>query len=252
SQRCDGPKPELRDIPRTTAGARLLSTLGDFGDSKGDMTFLEILGELPSGVFFQGWDPTQRPFGTQVAGIHHPRGTSKRISFGQITPDRIFGTDANTYAMVAESNGRTERGSSGSALFSEPGVVVGALSFGLKTDDVCALNPSPAGYTHFSVIYPRISRFLENQGGSTPPPPDPPTVLLSGRPQAFQFGPVDSATLFNGPDSFVLEVPQDAVRVTLTLQSNDPSVDADLFARFEVDNEEFVCDFSFYLISEGP
>lgn len=252
SQRCNGPKPELRDIPRTTGGARLLSTLGDFGDAKGDMTFLEIRGELPSGVFFQGWDPMRASFGTQVTGIHHPRGTSKRISFGQIVPDRIFGTDADTYAMVAETNGRTERGSSGSALFSQPGVVVGALSFGLKTEDVCALNPSPAGYTQFSVIYPRISQFLENQGGPPPPPPDPPTVLLSGQPQSFQFGPVDAATLFTGPNSFVLEVPADAVRVTLTLRSDNPSVDADLFARFDLDNEEFNGDFSFDYISEGP
>ncbi len=252
SQTCNGPKPELRDVPRTTGGARLLSTLGDFGEAKGDMTFLEILGELPSGVFFQGWDPTQQSFGTQVVGIHHPRGTSKRISFGQIVPDRIFGTDADVYAMVAETNGRTENGSSGSALFSQPGVVVGALSFGLKTDDVCALSPSPAGYTQFSVIYPRISQFLENQGGPPPPPPDPPTVLLSGQPQSFQFGPVDSAILFTGPDSFVLEVPADAVRVTLILRSDNPSVDADLIARFDLDNEEFNGDFSFDYISEGP
>lgn len=251
SQTCNGPKPELRDIPRTTAGARLLQTLGDFGDAKGDVTFLEILGQLPDGVFFQGWDPTQLEFGTQVAGIHHPRGTSKRISFGRIVPDRIFGTDADIYALVAETNGRTENGSSGSALFTEPGIVSGALSFGLKTDDVCALNPSPAGYTQFSVIYPLISSFLENQTGTPPPPPSPPTVLLSGQPQSFQFGPVSQATLFTGPNSFVLEVPQDAVQVTLTLRSDDPSVDADLFARFDLDSEDLGDDFLFDYISQG-
>ena len=235
SSTCDGPPPELRDVPRTTAGARLLSTLGDFGDPKGDMTFLQILGDLPNGVFFQGWNPARLPFGTRVVGIHHPRGTYKRISGGTIVPDTIFDTDAETYALVAETEGRTERGSSGSAIFSEPGVVVGALSFGLKTDDVCGISPSPAGYTNFSVIFPRIQSFLENSGGPPPPPTDPPTVLLSGQAERFEIGPVDSSTLFSGANSFVLEVPDDAVRVTLTLTSDNPAIDVDLFARFDQD-----------------
>ena len=235
SATCDGPPPELRDVPRTTAGARLLSTLGDFGDSKGDMSFLQILGDLPNGVFFSGWDPARQPFGTRVTGIHHPRGTYKRISSGPIVPDTVFDTDSETYALVAETDGRTERGSSGSAIFSEPGVVVGALSFGLKTDDVCGVNPSPAGYTNFSIIYPRIRNFLETGDAPPPPPADPPIVLLSGQPERFELGPVAAATLFSGANSFVVEVPDDAVRVTLTLASDVPSVDADLFARFDQD-----------------
>lgn len=252
SASCNARPPELRDVPRTRGGARLLSTLGDFGDAKGDMTFLEILGDLPDGVFFQGWDPSPQPFGSQVVGIHHPRGTYKRISGGSIVPDRIFDTDAATYAMVAETNGRTERGSSGSALFSEPGVVVGALSFGLKADDVCALNPSPAGYTHFSVFFPMIRQFLDSTGSPPPPPTAPPTVLLPGQSERFSFPARADAVLYNGSDSFVVEVPTDAVRVRITLVSDDPSVDADLFARFDVDNAETTSGFEFDFVSEGP
>ena len=236
SARCDEAPPALRDVPRTRAGARLLSTLGDFGDPKGDMTFLEILGDLPEGVFFQGWDPSPQPFGTQVVGIHHPRGTYKRISGGSIVPDRIFNTSAATYALVSETNGRTERGSSGSALFSEPGVVVGALSFGLKNDDVCALNPSPAGYTHFSVFFPMIRQFLDSGGNTPPPPPDPPTVILPGQPERFSFSASPDAILYRGANSFVLEIPADAVSVKLTVVSDNPSVDVDLFARLDQDN----------------
>jgi uncharacterized protein (TIGR03437 family) len=49
--------------------------------------------------------------------------------------------------------------------------------------------------------------------------------------------PVSDPTLFTGGNSFVLEVPSDAVRVTLTLTSDNPSVDADLYARYDLDNE---------------
>ena len=237
SATCNGAPPALRDVPRTTGGSRLLATTGDFGDPKGDMTFLEILGDLPDGVFFQGWDANPQPFGAQVVGIHHPRGTFKRISGGRIVPDTIFDTDPATYALVAETNGRTENGSSGSPLFAEPGVVVGALSFGLKVDDVCAVNPSPAGYTHFSTIFPTIRQFLD-AGGSTPPPPvDPPTVLQFGQPERFSFPAQERQILYIGANSFVVEVPEDAVRVTLTLASDNPAVDADLYARFGQDNE---------------
>lgn len=235
---CDAPPPELRDVERTTGGARLLSTVGEYGDPKGDMTFLELIGELPGDVFFLGWDPSPQPFGSRVIGIHHPQGAHKRITGGQIVPDRIFGTNAATYAMVNETQGRTEGGSSGSALFSEPGVVVGALSFGLKIDDVCSVDPSPAGYTHFSAIFPHIRQYLDGGGSTLPPVVEPPTVILPGQPERFSLGPVDRATLFNGPDSFVLEIPEDAVRVTLTLRSDDPTVDADLFARFGADVEQ--------------
>lgn len=248
SSECDGPPPELRDVPRTSSGSRLLATLGDFGDPKGDITFLEILGELPGGVFFQGWDPNRQPLGTRVVGIHHPRGAYKRISAGTIVPDTIFDTDDEVIAMVAETQGRTERGSSGSGLFSEPGVLVGALSFGLKTDDVCALDPSPAGYTHFSTAFPVLAPFLESGGTQPPPPADPPTVLLPDQPERFSFGPEDGPTVFIGSNSFVLEVPDNAERVTLTLQSDNASVDADLHARFDEDvavaNGEIVSDYA--------
>jgi uncharacterized protein (TIGR03437 family) len=236
TQICNGPAPALRDVPRTNGGAHLLTTLGDFGDPKGDMTFLQILGELPDGIFFLGWNPVRQPFGTRVTGIHHPRGAYKRISQGTIVPDTIFDTDSQIYALVAESAGRTENGSSGSAIFSQPGTVVGELSFGLKTDDVCAINPSPSGYTHFSVIYPEIERFLETNQGP-PPATDPPTVLTSGQPERFQFESRTTPTLFLGASSFVLDVPDDAVRVTLTMTADTPSVDVDLFARYDTDND---------------
>jgi len=80
---------------------------------------------------------------------------------------------------------------------------------------------------------------FEGPGTGEPPPPpeDPPTVLLPGQVERFSFDPRPEPTLYSGENSFTVEVPTDAVRVTLTLESDDPEVDADLYARFDQDND---------------
>ena len=82
--------PDLRSVPRTE-GAGLLSTLGGADHSGGDMTLLQLEGDLPDDVVFQGWDADPQPVGAQITGIHHPQsddwGFFKRISFGQIIPE---------------------------------------------------------------------------------------------------------------------------------------------------------------------
>ncbi len=64
--------------------------------------------------------------------------------------------------------------------------------------------------------------------------PQPPRVggqLTSGQAARFRLGPVGSRTLFNGDHSYRLQVPANASRVTLTLDSDDNSVDTDLYVR---------------------
>ena len=170
TQTCDGDLPDFQSVPRTE-GARLLSTLGDGPiegreHPDGDMTLLRLEGDLPDGVMFQGWDADSQPSGTQVTGIHHPGsdwGEFKRISFGQIIPN-----PDDVYAIVSwhPGQGYTEPGSSGSALFSSPGTVVGALSFGIRAEEI-ADGPVPAGYTHFSVFYPHIRQFIDKEFSGT-------------------------------------------------------------------------------------
>ena len=170
TQTCDGDLPDFQSVPRTE-GARLLSTLGDGPiegreHPDGDMTLLRLEGDLPDGVMFQGWDADSQPSGTQVTGIHHPGsdwGEFKRISFGQIIPN-----PDDVYAIVSwhPGQGYTEPGSSGSALFSSPGTVVGALSFGIRAEEI-ADGPVPAGYTHFSVFYPHIRQFIDKELAGT-------------------------------------------------------------------------------------
>ena len=179
TQTCNGELPDFQSVPRTE-GARLLSTLGDGFHPDGDMTLLQLKGGLPDGVMFQGWDVEPQPIGAQVTGIHHPGsddwGFFKRISFGQIIPDPGFGTSDDVYATVSYSVGQgyLEPGSSGSAIFSSPGTVVGAASFrhdiAAEPDNACRIgSPLLNGYTHFSVFYPHIRQFIDSSDGARAP-----------------------------------------------------------------------------------
>ena len=176
TQTCNGDLPAFQSVPHTT-GARLLSTLGGGFHPDGDMTLLLLAGDLPYGVMFQGWDADPQPFGTQVTGIHHPGiagsadwGFFKRISFGQIIPDPGFETSDDVYAVVSYPPGRgyTEGGSSGSAIFSSPETIVGALRSGASiAGDACPTDLSI--YTLFSVFYPHIRQFIDSSGGERAP-----------------------------------------------------------------------------------
>ena len=189
TQTCNGELPYLLSVPRTM-GASLLSTLGGGtiegrAHPDGDMTLLRLEGDLPDGVMFQGWDAAPQPFGTQVTGIHHPGnadwGFFKRISFGQIIPDPASRISEDVYAIVSwpPGQGYVEGGSSGSALFSSPGTVVGAASFNrgesAERENACRTGRRTlSGYTHFSVVYPHILQFVDPL--SAPGKPPAPTV----------------------------------------------------------------------------
>ena len=178
-----------------------------------------------------------QPVGAQVTGIHHPGsddwGVFKRISFGQIIPESVFGTSDDTYFNVSwpVGQGYTEPGSSGSAVFSSSETVVGALSGGDIVGYSCPTEPVVDVFTHFSVFYPHIRPFIDStlpeiSGGALPP----------GQPAGFRLGPVDTPMLFSGDSSFQVEVPEGAARVTFTLQSVDPDVNVDLYVRYGEDN----------------
>ena len=165
---CNGETPDLRSVPHTE-GARLLATTGysELGQSDGDMTLLRLEGDLPDGVMLQGWDADPQPVGGQVAGIHHPVsdwGEFKRISFGESIPNPGFGTSDETYLYVSypAAQGYTQGGSSGSSIFSGPGTVVGALSGG-EDGSVCPTAPTRDVYTRFSVFYPQIRQFIDDE-----------------------------------------------------------------------------------------
>ena len=166
---CNGEPPDLRSAPQTE-GARLLATTGftEAGQANGDMTLLRLEGDLPDGVMFQGWDAYPQPVGAQVASIHHPGsewGKFKRISFGEAIPDPGFNVSDGTYLSVSYTLGQgyTERGSSGSAIFSSPGTIVGALSSGDGRYYGCPTGPSFGLYTRFSFFYPQVRQFIDGE-----------------------------------------------------------------------------------------
>jgi hypothetical protein len=150
---------------KSTVGAHLVSFAPP---ADGDFSLI-LLADAPSGTTFAGWDTADPPFSTALTGIHHPSGSWKRISFGQRTGDATTDVEGitaagNLFLQVQWNDGRVEHGSSGSPLFSAPGVIVGSLSFGEVLDDgtVCTINPSVAGYSRFSNTYSHISDYLEN------------------------------------------------------------------------------------------
>ena len=233
---CNGDLPELRNVPRTE-GASLLSALGGARHPDGDITLLQLEGDLPVGTVFQGWDAAPQPVGSRVTGIHHPAsadwGRFKRISFGQIISESAYGTSDDTYFNVSYpvGQGYTEPGSSGSAVFSNSETVVGALSGGDIVGYACPTEPVVDYFTHFSALYPHIRPFIDSTlpeitGGALP----------SDQPDAFRLGPVDSPMLFSGDASFQVEVPEGVTRVTFTLESVDPDVNVDLYVRYGQDN----------------
>jgi len=150
---------------QSTVGGHLLASgtlpAGDYS--------LVLLKDVPAGVTFSGWDMGDPGMGDPLAGIHHPMASWKRISFGE----RIGDSDqivegalapANLYLQVNLDRGVVEPGSSGSPLFSSPGVIVGTLTYGPASPDLtaCQITPFVAGYARFSNAYTYLSDYLEN------------------------------------------------------------------------------------------
>ncbi|MEO8372525.1 MAG: hypothetical protein ABI806_25285, partial [Candidatus Solibacter sp.] len=163
---CGGVPPASRTTGlKSAVGSHLLAS-GSIAE--GDYS-LVLLQDAPAGTTFAGWDLADPPVSSALTGIHHPSGSWKRISFGERTDDATIEVGGSTatgdyFLQVMWDRGRVEHGSSGSPLFSSPGVVVGSLSYGpvLSDGTVCAVNPSVAGYSRFSNTYPHVKDYLEN------------------------------------------------------------------------------------------
>jgi hypothetical protein len=163
---CGAKPPMTRDeTSKSTLGGHLLAS-GSL--EQGDYSLL-LLREIPNDVTFSGWDLGDPAVGSPLTGIHHPTGSWKRISFGDRVSDStaMIGDEvvpASRYFDVLWSRGRTEPGSSGSPLFSSPGVLVGMLTYGpvSPTLSACQISPSVSGYGRFSSAYPEIRDYVEN------------------------------------------------------------------------------------------
>jgi len=163
---CGGPPPASRDAsgPATLGAHLLASGLIEDGDYS-----LVLLQSVPNGVTFSGWDAGDPAQATPLVGIHHPEGSWKRISFGERVDDMtaMVGSSVapgSLYLQVQMEKGRIQPGSSGSPLFSSPGVVVGTLTYGPESPDLsaCQIDPFVAGYGRFSNTYSHVMDYLED------------------------------------------------------------------------------------------
>ncbi len=119
---------------KTMVGAQMRSFLPISGQSDG--LLLELLEEIPNyyGVYYNGWDRTDKMIPRGV-GIHHPAGDAKKISVleeetQEATWNGVEKGYRNAHFTFIFTQGNTEGGSSGSSLFNQNKLVVGTLSGG--------------------------------------------------------------------------------------------------------------------------
>jgi hypothetical protein len=155
---CNGTPPAPRTVPRTTGGADFLA--GATYASGPDFALLRLRGALPDGLAFAGWNTNPEPNAAEVAGIHHPRGDYKRISFGSIDASATDGSGlpgARFYG-VRWSLGVTEPGSSGSPLFDAASQrLIGQLYGGNAS---CSAPGEADYYGRFDQAYPVLEPYI--------------------------------------------------------------------------------------------
>ncbi|MDE0262070.1 MAG: SUMF1/EgtB/PvdO family nonheme iron enzyme [Bryobacterales bacterium] len=128
---------------------------------RGDISLLKLVEAPPSSTWRLGWTSAIKAYGTNVVGIHHPNGESKKISFGEIEPPVSAGPG---FYEVEWGTGFAFKGASGSPLIAshEGGWrVVGVLSYGNDDHEGCFDKGSPVGYSRLSAFYPQIREILD-------------------------------------------------------------------------------------------
>lgn len=145
----------------TFGGGQLLWT-----DYESDISFLKLYQKPRGQVVFAGWD-TNIKVGDLVWGVHHPKGDHVMVSNGHVTDLLQYLPSARLIDVIRFVNGSTEKGSSGSGLFSIDGnnsYWKGALYGGTPSDNQISY------YGHFNHYFDRISGWLRNTA------PIPPTL----------------------------------------------------------------------------
>lgn len=124
---------------RVSNGGKIIARSSDNSENyyaNSDFLLLKITGMLGimyrDSIFFAGWD---RSGGSSLgAGIHHPGGDWKKISFPRVVNTINSGNLKNKYFNVYwytnPTRGVTEQGSSGSPLFNSNSLIIGTLTAG--------------------------------------------------------------------------------------------------------------------------
>ena len=202
----------------------------------GDMALLRLR-ESPSDSYFLGWRTGLDAIaaGANVVGIHHAEGKTKQISFGEIE------SLLRNMLYVEWGNGLTLGGAWGSPLLDPEGRILGVLSGGRDDHEGCFDQGSPTLYSTLRSFYPEIRRYLEGQEVAPPTGVGNEIVggpLVPGTTSRFRLSPRRSRQILSGEHSFYVDVPPNATRLDLTLVSDDPSIDIDMYVRYQADPTE--------------
>jgi hypothetical protein len=203
-----------------------------------------LLQDVPAGVTFAGWDMADPSAGALLTGIHHPKGSWKRISFGDRVGDAAASIEgdlapANRYLQVMWNQGRTEPGSSGSPLFSSPGVIVGTLTYGPASPDLtaCEISPSIDGYGRFTNAYANLRDYFENLPAAEVKAAKTNLLFTVANQKASQTQTVNLTTQSAGQIDFKLRA--DAPWIQLSTVNGSVSAAAPASVQITVDSSQF-------------
>ncbi len=138
-----------------------------------DMTLLGLYDPPVGGANFLGWNSGSWSNNETATGVHHPRGTFKRISFGETggASNELFCDSNGLNCFNADvrnvnfDDGTTEPGSSGSPIFDENRQIRGTLSGG---ESGC---PSPTVaeyYGRLDLAYDNLKYFMGDSWIASP------------------------------------------------------------------------------------
>lgn len=163
---CDGAAGALANVPRTTGGADILTTSNYVSGT--DVSLLQLRGSVPEGIPYAGWTTESVAAGRAVAGIHHPSGAPKCVSFGNV-PAEVDGVrlvPEDRFHAVVWNRGTTEPGSSGCPLFTgDGGLIAGQLYGGYAS---CSAPEQPDYFGRFDKSYALVQPYLD-PGKVNPP-----------------------------------------------------------------------------------
>lgn len=163
---CGGTAPSLLTLPRSN-GSTLLKT-----STVSDFTFVR-LNQLPSGRVFLGWRSADPANGTVLHRVTHPLGLPAaytQASKVASPPGGTCGLSTTNYHFAQFLIGGTFGGSSGGALITDSGQIVGQLGGGCGPDPSNGCDYSNYDYDgKFSKTFPNISQYINVEGGGGTP-----------------------------------------------------------------------------------
>lgn len=145
---CNGTPPNPNTLPQTN-GSLLLKRRPN-----SDMSLLGLF-EPPAANWYLGWNSGGWLLQSDAVGIHHPGGTFKRISDGDVTAALwvTYGLNNAHVWRVNWDNGSTEGGSSGSPVLDTSGRIRGQLKGG---------NCGRGDFGRFGVSFDTIDPYIDS------------------------------------------------------------------------------------------